>query len=337
MDNKPMPIPSLPVIEGLHFRNPNGEQDTPALTAVQAGRAERDAIDPHSIVESHASSEKVRQALAKAAEARQLDRWLLAELNGQVVAYATIESWHEEDERWVYLSLGWVVPAYRGLGIGTALLRWGEQEARRLAASEHPGELFELAGNASNSEPEAAELLLHEGYTVAFTDLEMAMDLSLPLVEAPLPPGIEVRPALPEHIPLIGESIAEAYRGEFPGDRYRDTLVEAAGQTEWYSDPVHDLSLWQVAWEGEQVAGQVLPMLEGGQAVIDEVSVRPAWRRRGLARALLIRALLALRKRGLPDARLFTGASFPTRARDLYTSLGFKVVKEFPRYRKAAY
>jgi len=76
-------------------------------------------------------------------------------------------------------------------------------------------------------------------------------------------------------------------------------------------------------------------MFERGRAVIDEVSVRPAWRRRGLARALLTRALRDLRSRGVAVVRLNTNAQFRTRARDLYTSLGFRVVKEFPHYRKS--
>ena len=76
-------------------------------------------------------------------------------------------------------------------------------------------------------------------------------------------------------------------------------------------------------------------MIERGRGLIDEVSVRPAWRRRGLARALLTRALRDLRSRSVAVVRLNTGAEFPTRARDLYTSLGFRVVKEYMRYRKS--
>jgi ribosomal protein S18 acetylase RimI-like enzyme len=64
--------------------------------------------------------------------------------------------------------------------------------------------------------------------------------------------------------------------------------------------------------------------------------VRPAWRRRGLARALLSRALLALRERGIDVIRLRTVSEFRTRASDLYRSTGFHVLKEFPRYRKSA-
>jgi mycothiol synthase len=335
MDTHPILLPDIPAVDGLCFRNPIGEQDAEALAAVHAGRAVRDAVDPSSTKEGIPDSDFFRTALAQAASAQQLDQWLVAEVNGQVVGHGMLESWHEEDDRWIYLIHDWVLPEWRGRGIGTAMLHWGEDKVRQLAASEHPGDRFEFAANASSTESDAAALLLHEGYTVGYTELEMELDPSASLPECPLPPGIEVRPALPEHIPLIAESIAESYRNEFPNNRFRTTYVEAAAQIAWHSDPVHDRALWQVAWDGDQVAGQALPMIEAEHGVIDEVNVRPAWRRRGLARALLTRALRDLRWRGIAVIRIATWAELPTRACDLYTSLGFRVVKEFPRYRKS--
>ncbi len=62
--------------------------------------------------------------------------------------------------------------------------------------------------------------------------------------------------------------------------------------------------------------------------------MRPAWRRRGVARALLTAALLGLRDRGVSVVRLHTVREFPTRAWQLYEELGFRTLKEFPRYRK---
>jgi len=49
---------------------------------------------------------------------------------------------------------------------------------------------------------------------------------------------------------------------------------------------------------------------------------------------LLLRALHSLRARGIGVVRLHTRADFRTHARDLYHSVGFRVLKEFPRYRK---
>jgi mycothiol synthase len=327
--------PDIPAVEGLCFRNPVGEQDADALAEVHAGRAVRDAVDPLSTHEGIPTSEFFRTVLVQVASAEQLDRWLVAEVNGQVVGHGMVEGWHEADDRWVYLVRGWVLPEWRGCGIGTAMLHWGENRARQLAASEHLGERFEFATQASSTEFEATALLLHEGYTVGYTELEMELDPSASLPECPLPPRIDIRPALLEHIPLIAESTAEAYCNEFPNNRFRNAHMEAAEQAEWHNDPIFDRTLWQVAWDGDQIAGLVLPVIDQGRAALDEVIVRPAWRRRGLARALLTRALGDLRSRGITLIRIATWAEFPTRACDLYASLGFRVLKEFPRYRKS--
>lgn len=317
------------------FRNPYGTQDAAALAAVQVGRAVRDAVDPLSILESQAYHEAIRTALAQAATAQQLDRWRVAEVNGRVVGYGNLGSWHEEDGRWVYVIRGWVLPDWRGQGIGTAIIQWGEEQVRRIAPDEHPSEPFEFAASATDTEPEAATLLVEAGYSLEYNELEMELNATQRLKETPLPSGVEIRPALAEHVYAIAESIAASYRGEFLNNRFRSTQSEVAGQADWYSNPIHDRSLWQVAWDGDEVVGQVLPLIEGTVAVIDEVSVRPAWRRKGLARAMLTRAINRLLVKGPMVIRLFTGAEFRTRARDLYASMGFRVVKTFGRYRKS--
>lgn len=341
MDTNPFFLPEMLAINGLRWRTPESNRDARTLAAVHTGRAARDAVDPLSIVEDQdiPGIEALHSRLVQAEAEHQINRWMLAEVSGLVVGYSMIKNWHEEDGRWVYQIHIWVLPEWRANTIDKALLRWGERQACQLAAVEHPGESFELAGVASGTEPEMAALLLQEGYTVGYTDLEMELDSAAEIKAYPLPPDVELRAAQPEHILPIAESIAEAYRGEFPGGRFHNTHSEVSGQAEWYSNPVHDRALWQVAWHQDKVVGQVLPLILREstvvvRAVIDEVSVRPAWRRKGLARALLTRALLDLRARGMATIRLTTVAEFPTRARDLYASLGFRVVKEFPSYRK---
>lgn len=334
MESNRILLPDMPAVSGLSFRHPNGAQDAIAMAAVHAGRAAHDSVDPLSSILRNPTVEELQSELGQAATTGRLDQMLIAEVVGDVVGYASIESWHEEDGRWVYRPAGWVLPEWRGRGIGTAMLHWGEGLIRRLAAADHPEEPFEYAGSATSTEPDVQALLLYEGYILVYTDLEMDLNPAAPLPESPIPPGIEVRPAQKEHIPRIGESIGESYRYEFTNNRFHKTNHEAAGQTAWYSEPVHDRELWQVAWDGDQVIGQVLPIIQNGVAIIDEVSVRPAWRRKGLARALLLRALRDLRSRGIAVIRLDTQNEFRTRARDLYTSVGFRVVKEFPHYRK---
>jgi ribosomal protein S18 acetylase RimI-like enzyme len=320
-------------VPGLSFRPIRGEQDAEDLYAVHAGRMAHDQIDPLSLYEDMPSLDGLRMSLAQAVAEGREDEWVVAQVHAQVVGYSQVKCWPEDDGTWVYLTLGWVLPEWRGRGIGTAMLYWAEDRSRRLAAAWHPGEPFELAANASSTEKEATALLTHEGYRAGYTVLELSLDPTRPVPAYSLPVGIEVRPVRPEHLPLIAASIGEAYWQEYEEGRFQESYDPAAYAAE-LSAPNHDPTLWQVAWEGDQVAGQVLTIVEKGRAELFEVSVRPAWRRCGLARALLSRALRCLRGRGIDVIRIGTVSEFHTRARDLYTSVGFRVVKEFPRYRK---
>jgi mycothiol synthase len=331
--NEPIGKQKLIVIDGLNFRPIRGEQDAADLVAVHLDRKDRDQVDPLSTLESIPSLEAMQASLVNAvAKARQED-WIVAEVDESVGGYGRILSWPERDGTWVYLALGWVSPIYRNRGIGTALIRRMEERIRHMAVREHPGQKAEIAANASSTEEEATALLIHEGYHVAYTLAEMSFEgHGIPGV-CPLPAGFEVRPAFPDDGLLIAQSVLECYQGEYPGGRY-DSGGDPADFAAQLGAPKHDPTLWQVAWTGDEIAGQVLSVLERGRAEIFEVSVRPGWRRHGLARALLSRALQDLASRGIEIIRLHTSLDFQTRAVDLYTSLGFRILKTFPRYRK---
>lgn len=326
--------PDMPAIDGLRFRFARGEADAEALCAVHTGRMARDGIDPHSPHDGLPGVDEMRATLAREAAEQRQDQRLIAEIHGQVVGYSTISSWTEDDGRWVYLILGWVLPEWRGRGLGTAMLHWGEELAWISAAAQHPGEPFEFAANASSTEHDSTALLLHEGYRAGYTVLEMGLDRSALAPVRPLPEGIEVRPVLPEYYLLIARSIAEAYQHEYADNRFQETY-DPAEFVARLSEPGQDPTLWQVAWDGDQIAGQVLSVIEDGQADVFEVSVHPAWRRRGLALALLTRALHTLQGRSVDEIRLRTTSEFRTRAKDLYHSVGFRVLKTYPRYRKS--
>jgi ribosomal protein S18 acetylase RimI-like enzyme len=327
-------LPDAPAIAGLSFRPIRGEEDADALYAVHVGRMVHDEVDPLSTFEDFPSREHLHVSLSKAVAGSRQDHWLVAQIGERVVGYRHIACWPEGDGTWVYLTLGWVLPEWRGKGIGTAMLHWTKDRIRCLAAAQHPNEKIEFAANASSTEREATALLLHEGYRAGYTMLEMGLDASVPVPAYTLPAGIDVRPVLPDHYSLIAASVREAYQHEYDAGRFDEGFDPAAYVTE-LSNPKHDPTLWQVAWDGNQIAGQVLSLIENGRAEVFEVSVRPAWRRRGLARGLLSRALHSLRARGIDVIRLHTRADSRTRASDLYHSVGFRVLKEFPRYRKS--
>lgn len=326
-------LDGAPSIPSLTFRFARGPQDAQSLYAIHDGRIEHDRIDPESLTSGLPTLEQFQAALAAVENNPKTNHRLIAEIEGQAVGYTNLDFWQEADGTWVYLGLGWVLPAWRGRGLGTALLHFIEDRIRRKARAEHPGEKAELAANASTTEKDSEALLLAEGYKPAYTVLEMKFDLATPITSVPLPAGLQILPVTPDQYLQIARSVEESYRDEYIDGHYadrfdpQDYILELSGNDQ-------DRTLWKVAWDGDQVAGQVLSRLRKVGAEVFEVSVRPAYRRKGLARALLLQALETLRLRGIEDIRLHTVAEFRTRACDLYTSVGFRTIRLNPRYRK---
>ena len=94
-------------------------------------------------------------------------------------------------------------------------------------------------------------------------------------------------------------------------------------------DPVQsDASLWQIAWDGDEVAGQVRAYIDEEEnarfgrlrGVLQRTSACvPPWRRRGLARALFVAASFpALRARGMQEAALGVDTENVTGALGIY-------------------
>ena len=97
------------------------------------------------------------------------------------------------------------------------------------------------------------------------------------------------------------------------------------------SELTNPLSCWLVAVEGEQVLGYV-----GSQTVLDEsdmmnLAVDPAFRRRGIARALVLALIGQLRKMGSRCLTLEVRASNES-AQALYACLGFVQVGRRKNY-----
>ena len=97
------------------------------------------------------------------------------------------------------------------------------------------------------------------------------------------------------------------------------------------SELENPLSRWLVAVEGEQVLGYV-----GSQTVLDEsdmmnLAVDPAFRRRGIARALVCALIEELGKKGSRQLTLEVRASNES-AQALYAQLGFESVGRRKNY-----
>ena len=97
-----------------------------------------------------------------------------------------------------------------------------------------------------------------------------------------------------------------------------------------------DPSLWFLACEGSEVAGVVLNVFakESNTGWVDHLSVRRAWRKKGIGKALLLHSFAEFYKRGVKKMKLSVDSKSLTNAPRLYESVGMKTVQQYHIYRK---
>jgi ribosomal protein S18 acetylase RimI-like enzyme len=324
-----IPVAGAPALPGLRFRQCRGRDDYPAMVAVCNASNAADGIE---WTASLATFAQQYAALTGSDVRRDV---LVVELDHQIVGYSRVECWPDQDGRRTYVQSGYLLPAWRDRGIERAVLRHNEGHARALAAAARGG-----AGalGAVAATPSRAALLQQEGYAVAWHDYVLVRPHLDDIPALPLPEGLRVRPVEPAHLPAIWAAEVEAFAGRAARAAH-DADEFARWQQELYFQP----ALWQVAWAGSEVAGMIRSYINPDEnaaygrrrGYTEHISVRPRWRRRGLARALLARSLRLLREEGMTQAALGVNSANQTGALQLYESLGFAIVVCQSFYRKA--
>jgi GNAT superfamily N-acetyltransferase len=266
---------------------------------------------------------------------------IFAEVDGRMIGYAR-GFWQEEiGGPFIYSIVGFLVPAWRRWGIGRAMLRWAEARLRQVAAA-HPPErpkFFQVFADLGATGTVA--LLEAEGYAPVRYALDMVRPTLDDIPDFPMPDGLEVRPALPEHYRAIWDADVAACLDhwgfvEQTEEDYRAFLGNRA-----YFQP----ELWQIAWDTatNEVAGQVktyiLPAenekFNRRRGYTENISVGRPWRRRGLARALIVRSLRDQRDRGMTESALGVDSENTTGATRVYEDCGFRTTKRLAFYRKS--
>ncbi len=328
--------PSARRAPSFHLRPYQGPQDFAHILALINGCKAEDGVERSDSLESitHFYNNLRNCDLSQ-------DLWF-AQVGDQVVGYNRV--WWEEllGGAWQGCSFGMVLPAYRGQGIGSRLLQTGEDRLRQLAAAfhqahpEHP-QTDMLINVAYHSEQAHRTLLEQNGYQVVRVEHHMLRPDLENIPEAPMPEGLEVRPVLPEDLPVIFQATIEAFQ-----DHWGFTIPTDSDYEGWLNDPNNDFNLWRVAWDGSQVAGSVQSFINKAEneeyrrlrGYTETISVRRNWRRRGLARALLVRSLQAIKDAGMRQGALSVDSQNLNQAFALYESVGFQVVNRQYFYNK---
>jgi len=328
----------IPAVSGLAMRKFRGEEDIPALFAVHERCREWDQIDNESPREGISDIQELSAMYTH--EGADTPDMLIATIDNQVIGYAHVFwRWEEENNTSVFLHLGWVLPQWRRKGIGTMLLSWAQARIREIAQADTPHHRCMFATNVSSTEKDATQLIDHAGYSVSFILTDMKLQSFPEQYTASLPEGVEIRPASPDHY----RSLYHVEKDARIDTKAKEAEMQNTPESEedfqgWLHRNVHqeafDPELWSIAWYNNQPIAIVLGEVNNGIGKISEVSTSRAWKRKGIAHALLLETLHAFQMKGITRIRIFTDAENKQGARTLYERVGFREVKQHVFRRK---
>ncbi|HEX5589003.1 MAG TPA: GNAT family N-acetyltransferase, partial [Candidatus Limnocylindrales bacterium] len=258
----------------------------------------------------------------------------IVELDGLVVAYGRA-SWAElADGSAQVESILNIRPDARGRGVEELLAGHAIRRARELNAD--PAVTGGRRGNlvvfVSGRDQVQRTVLAGLGFRITGHGAQLIRPDFEAIPDLRLPGDLEVRPIDP------ADRVMHRRVWEASARAFADSAGEEKPTEEKYDEFINDPSfaphLWQVAFDGDRIAGQILNYLGDVEADgtrigwTEGISVQPEYRRRGLARALLARSLRVVRDAGATCAGLGVDLQNPNQAVELYQSMGYRIVSE---------
>lgn len=204
----------------------------------------------------------------------------------------------------------------KGRGLGVEIVERGEAFAREQGARKI---------RAGAPEPDAAARALFEshGFREVRRFYEMAIELTEDPPEPVLPAGLVVDEVRDDEYAAFYAALNESFveHWEWHPKPYEDWIALRRGQHRDELGP-----LWFVVRDGDELAAVTRndPNVAGG-GYVGAIGVRPAWRGKGLAKALLYRTFAEFRRRGTTRVTLDVDSENTTGAVALYERVGMHV------------
>ncbi len=322
---------ALANLPGLTFRQFWGDDDIPGMVA--ANMAVRLANGVEEIVTVERMTNQYEH-LTNCDPSRDL---AIVELDGTTIGYVRVD-WSDQDDGSRSYDLTCLLhPDRLGVGIGSAMLAWGESRLRAIAAGHESDRPRWFGQETWDTETAAHQLLAANGYLSVRTFFDMVRPTLDGIPDPKVPADFTVRPVGRDDLRAIWEAEMEAVRDHWGArDESENAFARFAG------DPLTDPSLFVVGFAGGEVAGAVRNVIDDDEnellgrrrGTLDVVFVRRPFRRRGLARALILLSLDLLRARGMTSAGLGVDSENANAALELYRSCGFEVRSSNTAWRK---
>jgi ribosomal protein S18 acetylase RimI-like enzyme len=328
-----MPVLDLPAVlgDGVTARPYRGPSDHPAMAHLidECNRADG--------VEEFVTADDLDVNYRNLTNSDPATDMLMLEADGSLAGYTRTWWWQVAGGERKYGVFAHARPDLRDRLL-PVLIDWCESRAAAIAAGHDVRPKLLEAWADQKAQASLCRLLEERGYRAVTYGAMMVRPTLDGIPTAPLPPPLEIRPVEEGHLRAIFEADVEAFRDHWgfaePGEEDWRRFLEF---------PHRDERLWQVAWEGDRVVGQVRTYIneEENRALglrrgwTENISTARDWRGRGVARALICASLRQLRDLGMQEAALGVHTENPTGAFHLYESLGYEVRVMATTYQKA--
>ncbi|MFC2105955.1 GNAT family N-acetyltransferase [Candidatus Bipolaricaulota bacterium] len=257
--------------------------------------------------------------------------------DGQIVGYGEVEDTEEPHVRvgsWLR-----VHPEFRGQGLEGTLLAWIEERAHEAIAEAPEGARVALTQGVPDVDADVQELSKDRGYKVIRHFWRMTIELDHDIPEPVWPEGVAVRTlVLDEDL----EDVVHAFRDSFQdhwGHIEKPFEEELKEWDYWIrNDKDLDPTMTFLAVAGDEIAGFSLsdPKFseDPDMGYVDVLAVRRAWRRQGIALALLRHSFREFQQRGQKRIGLGVDATSLTGAHQLYEAAGMKPTRQINVFEK---
>ena len=232
-----------------------------------------------------------------------------------------------------------VLPGCEDPALDEALLGWVEERAREAIPKAPADARVTLSSGAFSRDEARKRLLASHGFEMVrhFWRLRVEMEEAPSVLD--LPDGISIRTVDPAaDIEAIAETVRDAFRDHW-GFVEGDLADDVAEWRHWVEgDPTFDPTTWFLACRGDEVIGVSIGTAKRPEsdemAYIFVLAVRPEWRGRGIARALLTHSFAVFYNRGKTMVDLDADSANLTGAIRLYEGVGMRPVWQNDAYEK---
>jgi mycothiol synthase len=250
-----------------------------------------------------------------------------------------IRLWHDADKLVGYAILGedpsidfQVLPEYEWCGIETEAMGWTETRLAELRKHDAQQWRGRVVSGARQDNAKRIAFLERHGFRPGgeFSEVNMIRSLDRPIPKALMPAGCQVRAVEASEIPNRAAAQREVWHPWTVGNVSDDDYAYFMRLPGYH----RDLDIVAVAPDGviaAYVNGWIDPVNRIGD--FGPVGARPAYRRQGLTRAVLLEGLRRMQAYGMDRVSVSTGVS-NTPALRLYESVGFKIVNKYLEYVK---